>query len=129
MVEDKQAYYEDLASSPRELREEIQDLVEFEGGDIAAYTDVDAEFNLNAFAIGLGLGNIKYEPEVFPGLVYRIDKPNVTAIMFWNGQIDVLDAPDEESAITGVRKTLERLQSVELYDGDVSDVDIETTGV
>lgn len=128
MVGDKIEYYQGLASEPGELRKEIQDMVEFGEGDTMAYASVDAEFNLNAFAIGLGLENIEYGPEVHPGLVYRIDKPALTAILFWDGQIDVIDAPDQDAAIEGVQKTVERLRGVELYEGDdVLAEDIEIT--
>jgi len=39
--------------------------------NIVASADLHSVLNLNAIAIGLGLENIEYEPEQFPGLVYR----------------------------------------------------------
>lgn len=41
--------------------------------NIVASADLASVLNLNAIAIGLWLENIGYEPEQFPGLVYRID--------------------------------------------------------
>jgi len=43
--------------------------------NIVASADLGVDLNLNAIAIGLGLENIEYEPEQFPGLVYRLDNP------------------------------------------------------
>ncbi len=40
--------------------------------NIVAISDLCGELNLNEVAMGLGLENIEYEPEQFPGLVYRI---------------------------------------------------------
>src|SRR5437870_334548 len=44
--------------------------------NIVASSDLGTEINLNAIAISLGLEKVEYEPEQFPGLVYRIDVPN-----------------------------------------------------
>jgi transcription initiation factor TFIID TATA-box-binding protein len=50
--------------------------------------------NLNALAIGLGLEAVEYEPEQFPGLVYR---PTVL-LLFANGKVVVTEAPDVQIA-------------------------------
>jgi transcription initiation factor TFIID TATA-box-binding protein len=43
--------------------------------NIVAISDLGGELNLNEVAMGLGLENTEYEPEQFPGLVYRIKEP------------------------------------------------------
>ena len=40
--------------------------------NIVVSGDLGETLNLNAIAIGLGLESIEYEPEQFPGLVYRL---------------------------------------------------------
>jgi len=45
--------------------------------NIVASADLGTDLNLNAIAIGLGLENVEYEPEQFPGLVYRLRDPRV----------------------------------------------------
>src|SRR2546428_5629165 len=45
--------------------------------NIVATSDLGAQIDLNAIAISLGAGKVEYEPEQFPGLVYRIDEPKV----------------------------------------------------
>ncbi len=43
--------------------------------NIVASSDLGQEINLNTVAITLGLEKVEYEPEQFPGLVYRLDDP------------------------------------------------------
>ncbi|MGA1793946.1 MAG: TATA-box-binding protein [Thermoplasmatota archaeon] len=55
--------------------------------NIVATTDLGRELNLNSIAITLGLEKVEYEPEQFPGLVYRVDHPRVVALLFGSGKI------------------------------------------
>ena len=55
--------------------------------NIVAISDLETELNLNEVAMGLGLENVEYEPEQFPGLVYRIDEPKVAMLLFGSGKI------------------------------------------
>ncbi len=41
--------------------------------------------NLNLLA--LQLENTEYEPEQFPGLVYKLDEPTATFLLFSNGKL------------------------------------------
>lgn len=66
--------------------------------------------NLNAIAIGLGLEQIEYEPEQFPGLVYRMDEPNVVSLLFGSGKLVITgakDPSDAEEAIEVIGNDLE----------------------
>jgi transcription initiation factor TFIID TATA-box-binding protein len=53
--------------------------------NIVASATLDRELNLNNIAFSLE--NTEYEPEQFPGLVYRIDDPRVTFLLFGSGKI------------------------------------------
>ena len=53
--------------------------------NIVASSDLGQEINLNAIAISLGLEKVEYEPEQFPGLVYRLDSPKVVVLLFGSG--------------------------------------------
>src|SRR3989442_262809 len=55
--------------------------------NIVASSDLGTEINLNAIAISLGLEKVEYEPEQFPGLVYRIDVPKVVVLLFGSGKL------------------------------------------
>jgi len=55
--------------------------------NIVATADMKKELNLNTIAITLGLEKVEYEPEQFPGLVYRVEKPRVVMLLFGSGKI------------------------------------------
>ena len=44
-------------------------------------------WNLNLNLLTLELENTEYEPEQFPGLVYKLEKPNATFLLFSNGKL------------------------------------------
>ena len=44
-------------------------------------------FTLNLNILALKLGNTEYEPEQFPGLVYKLSKPYATFLLFSNGKL------------------------------------------
>ncbi|MCK9591232.1 MAG: TATA-box-binding protein [Methanoregula sp.] len=49
--------------------------------------DLKKYINLNKVVITLNVENIEYEPEQFPGLVYRISDPKVVVLIFSSGKI------------------------------------------
>src|SRR5664280_2750302 len=69
--------------------------------NIVASADLHTILNLNAIAIGLGLENIEYEPEQFPGLVYRIDVPKVVVLIFSSGKLVVTGGKSPEDCERG----------------------------
>jgi transcription initiation factor TFIID TATA-box-binding protein len=60
------------------------------------------EINLNSLAISLGFENIEYEPEQFPGLVYRIRDPKVVALLFSSGKIVCTGAKDPNDVMKAI---------------------------
>ncbi len=55
--------------------------------NIVCSYDIGKNINLNKVVITLNLENIEYEPEQFPGLVYRIKDPKIVALLFSSGKI------------------------------------------
>ncbi len=53
--------------------------------NIVASGTIDLKLNLNFLA--LELKNTEYEPEQFPGLVYKLGEPNATFLLFSNGKL------------------------------------------
>jgi len=82
--------------------------------NIVAISDVETELNLNEVAVGLGLENIEYEPEQFPGLVYRIKKPKVAMLIFGSGKIVCAGARKTEDISIAVDKLSKELSSLDL---------------
>lgn len=78
--------------------------------NIVASADLGVELNLDA--IVFGLPNCEYEPEQFPGLIYRLKKPKVVLLLFGSGKIVCTGAKtreDVENAIVEVRRALRKI--------------------
>ncbi len=80
--------------------------------NIVASSDLGQEINLNAIAISLGLERVEYEPEQFPGLVYRLDEPKVVVLLFGSGKLVCTGARTPKDVEAAVRKITEELQSI-----------------
>ena len=76
-------------------------MAQFRIENVVASTSLGHELDLKAIA--LGLGGSEYEPEQFPGLVYRIDEPKVVLLMFGSGKV----------VCTGARKPADVDKAVE----------------
>ena len=60
---------------------------EIEVQNIVATSDLGAPVDQTAAARSLDQGQVEYEPEQFPGLVYRIDEPKVVLLLFGTGKL------------------------------------------
>lgn len=67
------------------------------------------EINLTEIAVGLGLENVEYEPEQFPGLVYRVEEPKAVILVFGSGKIVCVGARSTEDVLKAVEKVSEEL--------------------
>jgi transcription initiation factor TFIID TATA-box-binding protein len=61
-------------------------------------TDLGEPVNLSALAIGLGLEKTEYEPEQFPGLVYRSPDYESVLLVFGSGKTVITGAKSIEQA-------------------------------
>jgi len=59
-------------------------------------------------------GRILYEPEQFPGLIYRMNEPRVVILLFTTGKLVCTGARKEEDAHLAVIKLYQRLKDKEL---------------
>ncbi len=82
--------------------------------NIVATSDFGAKINLNAIAMTLGLENVEYEPEQFPGLVYRLASPKVVVLLFGSGKLVCTGARKPEDVETAVDKITEELKAAGL---------------
>ncbi|MFW5904523.1 MAG: TATA-box-binding protein, partial [Candidatus Saliniplasma sp.] len=55
--------------------------------NIVASYSLEADLNLSSVAITLGLERVEYEPEQFPGLVYRLRESPVVLLLFGSGKM------------------------------------------
>jgi len=77
--------------------------------NIVASSDLGAKINLNSIAISIGLEKVEYEPEQFPGLVYRLDSPKVVVLLFGSGKLVCTGARKPEDVETAVDKITQEL--------------------
>ena len=60
------------------------------------------------------LGKTMYEPEQFPGLIYRMDTPKVVILLFASGKLVCTGATKEEDVYIAVDKLHKNLKEKEL---------------
>lgn len=84
--------------------------------NIVSSADLGTTLNLNALAIGLGLEDVEYEPEQFPGLVYRISEPDVVVLLFGSGKIVITGATKVAYAREAIQVVSDEIEALGLLD-------------
>ncbi|NHN60455.1 MULTISPECIES: TATA-box-binding protein [Halorussus] len=72
--------------------------------------DLEEQVNLNTLVTALGLEKTEYEPEQFPGVVYRPPDIDCVFLIFGSGKVVITGSPDVETAVEGFQKVTERLK-------------------
>jgi transcription initiation factor TFIID TATA-box-binding protein len=80
--------------------------------NIVCSYDIGKYINLNRVVITLNLENIEYEPEQFPGLVYRIHDPKIVALLFSSGKIILTGGKNIEDIKRGLDLLEQKLESI-----------------
>lgn len=78
--------------------------------NIVAAGSVGMDLNLNVLA--MKLDNTEYEPEQFPGLVYKLPDQKATFLLFSNGKIVCTGTKSEEEVNKALDKLIENLKKV-----------------
>jgi transcription initiation factor TFIID TATA-box-binding protein len=76
--------------------------------------DLGSRINLNKIAMNFSLDKIEYEPEQFPGLVYRLDDPKVVVLLFGSGKLIITGGKVPEDAKRAVQKIYENLSDMKM---------------
>jgi transcription initiation factor TFIID TATA-box-binding protein len=82
--------------------------------NIVSSADLGERLNLSAIAIALGLENTEYEPEQFPGLVYRLDEPSVVTLLFGSGKVVITGGKEADQAPAAIKNVQSRLDDMGL---------------
>ena len=82
--------------------------------NIVATTNLESTLNLIQIAMSLGFENVEYEPEAFPGLVYRMDDPKVVLLLFGSGKMVCVGAREVNNIKDAVRNIKEELSTAGL---------------
>ena len=73
--------------------------------------NLDVELELSTVAVSLGFEQSEYEPEQFPGVIYRMDDGS-TALIFRTGKFLVNGSKSYAQALDSVNRLRERLESI-----------------
>ena len=103
-----------LVEKLRGLGIEIPENPTYKVQNIVTSADLGTPINLNKIAVGFNLDKIEYEPEQFPGLVYRLDDPKVVVLLFGSGKLIITGGKVPEDAQRAVRRILSELSSLGL---------------
>ncbi|GKZ16280.1 TATA-box-binding protein C [Haladaptatus sp. T7] len=72
------------------------------------------EIDLNTLTIGLGLEQTEYEPEQFPGLVYRPSGTRCVLLVFASGKVVITGGRSEEEDNQAFKSLQSKLEDLEL---------------
>lgn len=78
--------------------------------NIVASANLKSRLDLNK--IVFELGECEYEPEQFPGLVYRLDEPSVVFLLFNSGKIICTGARSEKDVAIAVENLKKKLKKI-----------------
>ena len=90
----------------RRIGVSVEDHPEFTVQNIVSTSDIGRWLNLDSVALELGLENVEYEPEMFPGLVYRVRDPKVVVLIFSSGKIVITGAKNIDDAERAVKNLM-----------------------
>jgi transcription initiation factor TFIID TATA-box-binding protein len=79
--------------------------------NIVASGNIDMALNLNFLA--LELENTEYEPEQFPGLVYKLVEPNATFLLFSNGKLVCTGTKNNQQLTDSMEQLIRTLKQAE----------------
>lgn len=92
--------------------------------NIVASGDLHANIDLNLAAIIME--SAMYEPEVFPGLIYRMQDPKTVFLIFSTGRIVCTGAKDKEIVRDAVIKLNKEVRDLDLLrDDEIKDSEYE----
>ncbi|MDG6255971.1 MAG: TATA-box-binding protein [Methanomicrobiaceae archaeon] len=103
-----------LGDKLRSLDVDIPEELTYKIQNIVTSADLGTPINLNKIAVGFNLDRIEYEPEQFPGLVYRLEEPKVVVLLFGSGKLIITGGKKPEDAKKAVQKILADLSNLGL---------------
>nr|WP_157198818.1 TATA-box-binding protein [Methanocaldococcus infernus] len=84
--------------------------------NMVATADLGFEPDLNEIAIYVD--ETEYEPEQFPGLVYRLNDPKVVVLIFGSGKVVITGLKSEEDAKKALEKIKETIREIQEMEDD-----------
>jgi len=109
----KESIYEAYQTVSRELENiglpNTGDENEIEIQNVVSTLDLNCSLDLNLISVELGIENIEYEPEQFPGLIYRINDGPV-ALIFASGKIIITGGTSNQEIVNAANVVRDKTQ-------------------
>lgn len=99
-----------IIKSLEKINVKIKEFPEVKIQNIVAAGSVGMDLNLNILA--MKLENTEYEPEQFPGLVYKLPELKATFLLFSNGKVVCTGTKSEEEVNRALDKLIENLKKI-----------------
>jgi len=99
-----------IIKSLEKIKVKIKEVPEVKIQNIVASGSVGMDLNLNMLA--MRLDNTEYEPEQFPGLVYKLPDQRATFLLFSNGKVVCTGTKSEEEVHKVLDILIENLKKV-----------------
>jgi transcription initiation factor TFIID TATA-box-binding protein len=109
-MEDVRESIRKIIKSLEKIKVKIKKEPEVHIQNIVASGSVGMDLNLNTLA--MKLDNTEYEPEQFPGLVYKLPEMKATFLLFSNGKVVCTGTKSEEAVNKALDKLIENLKKV-----------------
>jgi transcription initiation factor TFIID TATA-box-binding protein len=71
---------------------------------------VTLDQGLDLYAMERSVPNVEYDPDQFPGLIFRLESPKVTSLIFKSGKMVVTGAKSTEELIKAVKRIIKTLK-------------------
>ncbi len=95
----------------RKVGVKVTEVPEITVQNIVANGEINMSLNLNE--LSLLLENTEYEPEQFPGLVYKLDRPNATFLLFTNGKLVCTGTKNRKELEESMQILIKRIKEVQ----------------
>jgi transcription initiation factor TFIID TATA-box-binding protein len=82
---------------------QVQPQIEFKIQNVVGTVDVGFPIRLEGVVYAHPTFS-SYEPELFPGLIYRLAQPRVVLLIFVSGKVVITGAKTEEQMVEGLKK-------------------------
>ena len=111
-IEDAETSIKKVVNKLRRHKFKVKSKYEVETQNIIASIDVNRELHLSSISTGLILDRVNYDPESFPGLIYKMDDIGVILLLFSSGKIVCTGAKNIEDASKALETIKEKLTSI-----------------
>jgi len=112
-IEDIESSIKQVVNRIKSIGVKIKSKINIETQNIVASFDLNKELDLSLISKGLLLENTSYEPDQFPGLIYKMDEMGAILLIFSSGKIVCTGVKNLEDASKAIEMMKEKISSIE----------------